>query len=228
MIRRLWLGAGVAMAKQFDRFTIRADELDGKKAVEYEATILGMLRSYEATVTGHALLNGFRFYQREVLVFPYDGKAGHCNAWADSYSGMFRTKVSFSPQNWNGMSACYGPASAGTSPHEVFFHELIHALRSAGRIFGAFNRAGEEEVAIMLANIFSSELNRSLRRDHFGSVPIVMTSEEFLKGNTPMVQAFCKQQPDFCRWIAEVTVPFNPVRAYYLTLKGVPRLRSAP
>jgi hypothetical protein len=215
------------MARQFDRFTIRADGLDGRKAAQYEATILGMLRSYEATQTGHALLNGFRFYRREVLVFPYDGKLGKCNARAQSDWGMFRTKVSFSPQEWNGASACYGPGSAGTSPHQVFYHELIHALRSAAGKLGTFNQPGEEEAAIMFANIFSSEINRPLRRDMFGSVPVVMTSEDFLRGNAPMVEAVYRQHPDFCRWIAEVRVSFNPVRTYYLTLKGVPRLMSA-
>ncbi len=216
------------MAKQFERFTIRADGLSGKKAVEYESTIIGMLRSFEAFQMGHVLMNGFRFYQREVLVFPYDGKLGRCNARAQSDWGMFRTKVSFSPQDFNGMSACYGPGTAGTSPHEVFFHELVHGLRSAAKTLGTFNQPGEEEVAIMVANVFASEMNHPLRRSMFSTAAIEMTSEDFLRGNTPMVQAFYKQHPDFCRWIAEVTVPFNPVRTYYLTLKGVPRLRTAP
>ena len=48
------------MAKQFDKFTVRADGLDGKKATEYEATVMGMLRSYGAFKMGRALLNGFR------------------------------------------------------------------------------------------------------------------------------------------------------------------------
>jgi hypothetical protein len=215
------------MARIFERFTIRSDGLSGRKAAEYEATIVGMLRSFEATQTGHALLNGFRFHRREVLVFPYDGKLGRCNARAQSDWGMFRTKVSFSPQDWNGVSACYGPGSAGTSPHQVFYHELIHGLRSAAGTLGTFNQPGEEETAIMFANVFSSEINRPLRRDMFGSVPVVMSSEDFLRGNTPMVEAVYRQHPDFCRWIAEVQVPFNPVRSYYLTLSGVPRLRSA-
>ena len=215
------------MARVFERFTIRPDGLSGRKAAEFEATILGMLRSFEATQTGHALLNGFRFYRREVLVFPYDGKLGPCNARAQSDWGMFRTKVSFSPQDFNGVSACYGPGSAGTSPHQVFYHELIHALRSAAGSLGTFNQPGEEGTAIMFANIFSSEINRPLRRDMFGSVPVVMSSEDFLRGNIPMVQAVYRQHPEFCRWIAEVRVPFNPMRSYYLTLSGVPRLRSA-
>jgi hypothetical protein len=32
----------------------------------------------------------------------------------------------------------------------------------------------------------------------------------------------------FSRWIAEVDVPFNPMRISYLGLKGVARLRTAP
>jgi hypothetical protein len=217
------------MAKQFDRFTVRADGLDGKKASEYEATILGMLRSYEATQMGRALLNGFRFYKREVLVYPYDGKLGHCNARAYSDWGMFRTKVSFSPQQWNGVSGCFGPGAAGNTPHEVFYHELIHGLRSAADTLGTFVQEGEEQIAITLANIFASEVNRPLRDlDRHKTTTVQTTSEDFLMANSQLFQALFKQHPDFCRWVAEVTVPFNPVRLYYLSLKGVPRLRTAP
>jgi hypothetical protein len=216
------------MTMKFRTFTVRGDGLAGQKASQYEATVLGMLRSYEATQMGGALLKGFAFYAREVLVFPYDGEVGRCNAWANSDWGMFRTKVSFTAQDWNGLSACFPKGTVGTSPHEVLFHELVHGLRSAARKLGTFNPDGEERVAIMLANIFSSETGRStLRRDHNGVVPIVMTPEEFLRQNTRMISAFYKQHPDFCRWVAEVKVPFNPVRSYYLTLTNVPRLRTA-
>jgi hypothetical protein len=213
---------------QFHKFTIRGDGLTGTKAAQYEATVVGMLRSYQATKMGAVLVKGFAFYSREVLVVPYDGSAGHCNAWASSDWGMFRTKVSFTAQDWNGKSACYPHGVVGTSPHEVLFHELVHGLRSAARTLGTFNPDGEERVAIMLANIFSSETGSSkIRRDHNGTASIVMTSEDFLGHNGKMISAFYKQHPDFCRWVAEVKVPFNPVRSYYLTLNNVPRLLNA-
>ncbi len=53
------------MAKQFGVFTIRADGLAGKKADQFEAQVLGMIRSLEAIEAGRALLNGFRAVGRE-------------------------------------------------------------------------------------------------------------------------------------------------------------------
>ena len=215
------------MARQFERFTVRADGLSGKRAFEYEATILGMLRSYEATRTGHALLNGFRFYQREVLIYPYDGNSGHCNATAGPDWGMFRNKVSFTPRDWFSASACHS-LGAGSRANEVLFHELVHALRSAAKTWGHVSMDGEETIAVMLANVFSSEIHRPLREGHDDFSATIISQEDYLAANRPLIETFYKQHRDFCRWIAEVTVPWNPVRVYYLTLKNVPRLMSAP
>jgi hypothetical protein len=213
------------MAMQFHTFTVRADGLSGKKAFEYEATILGMLRSYEATRMGGALIKAFAFYAREVLVFPYDGSAGDCNGWGDSDWGMFRTKVSFTAKDFYGQSRCYPYAKVGVSPHEVLFHELVHGLRSAARKLNTSKQIPEEDVAIMLANIFSSEIGYTQqRRDHQSLDSIVISSKDFLHQNTPMISAFHKQHPEFCRWVAEVKVPFNPVRSYYQTLTTGPTL----
>ena len=219
------------MAMQYDRFTIRADDLDDSKARQYERTVLGMLRSYERIQTGHSIMQAFRFLQREVLIFPYDGSAGVCNALGGIGDwGLFRTKVSFTPGDFVGTSGCYPPpANAGGSAHEVLYHELVHAMRhAAGKLhYSVKNRAREEAIAIMVTNVFSSEINRSLRRDHRGLVPMTISSGDFLAKNGDMIRVFYHQHPEFCRWIAEAVVPFNPLRTHYLTLKGVPRLRSA-
>jgi hypothetical protein len=54
-----------------------------------------------------------------------------------------------------------------------------------------------------------------------------ISSEDFFATNGDMIRVFYHQHPEFCRWVAEAVVPFNPLRSYYLTLTGVPRLRSA-
>jgi hypothetical protein len=217
------------MAVQIDKFTIRADGLSDRKAQQYEATLAGMLRSYEQFQAGRALMKGFRFYAREVLVYPYDGEVGKCNARAYSDWGMFRTKVSISPHMFNGASSCFPQGSAGATPHEIFFHELVHALRSAAGKWGNWPGPAEEAAAIMIANIFSSEMNRDLR-DPLAprSVKAVKVDPgAFVRVNMELMMRFYQELPVFSRWIAEVNVPFNPVRIYYLGLKGVPRLRNA-
>lgn len=216
------------MVKQYDRFTIRADGLDGKKAFQYEATVSGMLRSYEQMRVGHAIMQAFRFLKREVLIYPYDGGLGHCNAYVYDDWGMFRTKLSFTAADFVGASACFPGHAAGTTPHEVLFHELVHAMReSAGKRLSFKGHAGEEAIAVMVSNIFSSEVNRPLRQAGGGFAQMSISSEDFFATNGDMIRVFYHQHPEFCRWVAEAVVPFNPLRSYYLTLTGVPRLRSA-
>jgi len=208
------------MARQLERFTIRADGLAGGRAAEYEATMLGMLRSLEATGVGRALLNGFRFQRREVLVYPYDGKRGPCDARTYSDWGMFRTKLSFSPRDWFGASTCH-PAGTGPAPHVVLVHELTHALRSAAGKLGSLGERGEEGAAILVENIFASEIHRGLRPGQPAD------PADFLSNYGSMVVTFQRQMPEFFRWIAEIDVAYNPARLYYQTLSNVPRLKSA-
>jgi hypothetical protein len=218
------------MTLQLDTFTVRADGLSGRKAEQYEWTVLSMLRSFEAFATGRALMKGFRFYREDVLVYPYDGAVGRCNARAVSTWGLFGTKVSISPQMFNGASSCFPQGSAGTSPHGVFFHELVHALRSVAGVWGNWPPLAEEAAAIMIADIFASETNSDLR-DPLApkSVkPVNVDPHAFVRVHMDLMMRFYQELPVFSRWIAEVDVPFNPVRIYYLGLKGVARLRNAP
>jgi hypothetical protein len=218
------------MAKQLDNFTVRPDGLSGGKAAQYEATIVGMLRSFEAFAAGRALIKGFRFYRREVLVYPYDGTQGRCNAHASSTWGLYRTKVSISPQMFNGASGCFPQGSAGATPHEVLFHELVHALRMVAGVWGNWPALAEEAAAIMIADVFSSEMNRDLR-DPLApkSVKAVRVDPHaFVRVNMELLMRFYQELPVFSRWIAEVDVPFNPMRIYYMGLKGVTPLRNAP
>lgn len=218
------------MTARLGRLTIRADGLSGRSAAIYEATVTGMVRSYERWQAGKALARALAFYNQPVLIFPYDGNAGPCNATASSgHIGLQPNEVSFSPQMWNGTSSCYpAPTFAGGDPHEVLFHELVHAARGAAGI----QQTGpyEEAVAIVSANIFSSERNRTVRNpaDHDSMLSFKKDPIGFMRRNTPFLSRFYHEMPEFFRWIAEVDVPYNPVRLYYLhVLRGVPRLNSA-
>ena len=222
------------MAMQYDRITIRADGLDGRKASQYEATVLGILRSYEQMQTGRSILQAFSFLRREVLINPYDGSGGPCNAVGGVGDwGMFRTKVKFTPSDFFATSPCISAevvkGGAGWFPQEVLYHELVHAMRHAAGTLDydtVKSRNNEEALAIMVTNIYSSEINRLLRKDHRSKNALFTSSEHFFTHNGDMIRVLYHQHPDFCRWIAEAVVPFNPLRSYYLTLKGVPRLRT--
>lgn len=220
------------MTANFGRLTVRADGMSGKKATEYEATVVGMLRSFEQWEAGKALMRAFAFYNRPVLVFPYDGALGKCNARANGdLGGMFPNQVSISPQMFNGSSSCFPATAASATPHEILFHELVHAARAVAGKLGTYSPWGEEVAAIMVANVLSSEMNRPIRSPWSPTsiAPVQMDPAVFMRLSTDILSMLYHQMPEFFRWIAEVNVAFNPVRLYYLTvLRGVPRLNSAP
>ena len=211
---------------QYGPFTIRADGLDGRKAFQYEASVLGMLRSLDQWQSGRAIILACRFYRREVLIHPYDHKRGPCNAVVDEHWGMFRTKLTFSPTDFVAGGTCNAPYAPGLTAHEVLYHELVHAVRaSAGKRLSFEGRSGEERIAMMVTNVFSSEMNRPLRADYDFN-RLTMSPAEFFRSNGDMIRVFYHQHPEFSRWLADCVVPFNPLRIYYQTLTGVPSLRN--
>ena len=205
------------MARQFGVFTIRPDGLSGNKASQYEASMLGMLHALDSIRSGHALLQGFRAIKREVLVFPYSGRLGHCNAYATSDWGMYRNKVSFSPGTWSAHTSCAALGPAGNTALEVLVHELVHALRFAGKTLQRrATAAQEEEIAILVTNIFSSETNRPLRWRHSGFTKLPSNDPvAFYANNLPLIKMFCTEHPTVSLDLARIWTPFNPLREYY-------------
>lgn len=216
------------MTAYFGRFTIRADGLSGSKATEYEATVVGILRSYAQWRAGKAVLRAVSFYNKPILIHPYFNKADPCNALGGGdRGGLLPNTIAINPQDWTGPSRCY-PNSAGGDPHEVLLHELVHAARTAGGVATPGPR--EEAVAIVVANVFAAERNRPIRNpaNHDSMAPYPSDPAGFLRQYTPFLSSFYHQMPDFFRWIAEINVSYNPVRLYYQNvLTGVPRLNSA-
>jgi hypothetical protein len=211
------------MAHQFGMLTIRADGLDGRAAFQYEAQVVGMLHQLDALQTGHAVLNGFRFYRRPVLISPYDGSLGECNAAAGATWGLFSAKVSFTPYIHGRHTRCVtGPSGfypAGDSPQESLMHELTHAVRAVAGKLGSLYVAEEEDIAMLVANIFSSETSRCLRLRYEDNQCVKddprVYSQQYVEDNRDLIKAFHKQHPDFTRWLARVKAPFNPLRQYF-------------
>jgi len=219
------------MARKFGaRLTIRADGLGGRQADFYEAQLLGMLAGLNATQTGHAILNGFLFFQKDVLIYPYDGRLGPNNARTYEDWGLFGTKVSFTPLEAPHSRWKY----AGHSPHEILIHELTHAVRSvAGKLYSSRGddisgpKGVEEDIAVLVTNIFSSETNRPLRIGYYlpdenapADVPEAgdkqrewsQTIADHLEDS---IYQLCNDTVDFARWLGRVKAPFNPVRDYF-------------
>lgn len=211
------------MARQFATLTIRPDGLDDRAAFQYEAQVLGMLYAFDAIQTGHAVLNAFRFYRKPVLIYPYDGRLGECNALAQGDWGMFRARVSFTPYLHGRHHQCVtgerGFYAAGDSPHESLLHELTHAVRAVAGKLGCLPVADEEEIAMLVANIFSSETRRRLRARYEDNSEVTedprVYSVQYLEDNRDLIEAFHNQHEDFTRWLARVKAPFNPLRLYF-------------
>ena len=209
------------MARQFNVFTIRADGLSGQKAFQYEASMLGMLRAIDSMKSGRALINGFRAARREVLVFPYNGKingkAAKCNAYATADWGMYRNKVSFSPGTWSPHAGCNNAGSAGASALEVLYHELVHALRFSTKTIDKRTVGGEEEeIAIFVTNIFSSENNRAPRWRHQGFDKLPNNDPVAWYGNNlELIKLFVKEHPKVSRELSFIWTKFNPLKEYY-------------
>jgi hypothetical protein len=113
----------------------------------------------------------------------------------------------------------------GSWPDEVLLHEMLHGLRQmAGQqdmsAIGLEYDTMEEFYAILLTNIYTSERGRKrLRKNHHGSSPLdkdVATSEGFLQigDHVRWIMWLVTHGAVFVRRVAEINVPFNPLRAY--------------
>jgi len=205
------------MARQFTPFTVRADGLSGKKAFQFEASVLGTLHALDSIPTGRVLMDGFRKVGKEVLIFPYDGSQGKCNAYAYGDWGMFRNKVSYSPEGWFATSPCFKSGPAGAAAIEILFHELVHALRFAAKTMNKHvTDEQEEEIAILVTNLFASQTHRPLRWNHSGFAKLPNNDPVTFYGrNLKLIDIFCRQHPALTMGLARLDVEFNPLREYY-------------
>jgi hypothetical protein len=115
-------------------------------------------------------------------------EAEHCSAAVKGTNagigGGTDSKIDFSPAQFATQGKCSW-GGAGRDADEILCHELCHAMRyGLGQRNACFTSpAGwgdyEEFVAIVLTNVYSSETNRTLRKDHEGYVPLPTLSNVF-------------------------------------------------
>lgn len=116
------------------------------------------------------------------------------------------------------------------TPESVLLHELVHAFRHVSKKFdmmskthGGLSRynAREEFNAVLVENIFQSELKGNIRQSHQGFHNLEKELEgsfEFFKVSTKafdLIDKFCRENPGFTKALSRVKVPFNPIAAYY-------------
>ena len=165
-----------------------------------------------------------------VLVVPYTD--GDCNA------AQLNGKVLYTPYLQGPCGHIWTRVSRnrGLLPHEILFHELVHALRdvaghgnSTTPLTGGLQKYGntEELIAVVVTNIFMSDPSNT-RADHVGvradhdnfakASPELASSLGFFKSSLDAfsrIEQFCTEDRYFAERLSEVPATFNPVAAYF-------------
>jgi hypothetical protein len=218
-----WFEAAASIQARMGPIVIRPDGIkDDRLARQYIASVLGILHALEgATKAGNAVVTTVRFYNKPILIFPHDGQGGRCNAWARRDWGLFTGSVSFTPFVHGDRSGCAGPRGkyrASTLPHERLVHELTHIVRAVSGNWMKLGEDDEEELAAMVTNIFSVEINRRPIVDYVHGTAktgdLAVFSREYYDENFEMIEAFCRQNKNLAVKLARVKTVFNPVFQY--------------
>lgn len=204
---------------RYEHFLIRAEGLTGRPADTYVAQVQGMVRALDRFKSSFVLTTACRFYRLWTLIKPYKGERGPCNALGGGTEGTIGATISFTPSTFQ-QAPCTPPGTAGNSPLEALVHELVHAVRGLSKTYRQnANSYEEEEFAMMVANIFSSEINRKLRGAYHGSPevqePVGIYLARYYRDYFGMIEKFDSQNQAIARGLARVDVPFNPLRLYY-------------
>ena len=184
----------------------------------YESEVATQVGGISVQTTGAALLWGLSTHGLPVTIVPME--PGKCNAEFTRPSNILQ----FWPRTWMSRfkTGCNTPGMAGMSPREVLFHELVHALRDVSGKWRRQNLVGqidgftrnEEFIAVMLSNIFSSELGNPLRVSNTTTVAVAPGAEDPARSEVgrKLIQVVKKDHPEMCRRIAQSRAPYNPIR----------------
>jgi hypothetical protein len=216
-----------------------ADEaLWRNSADSYDMAVERVFNDIAKAATGRAVLRAIgRIAQRSMLVEPMMGTDGGMpNAYAmpvDKKAARRQgsdTEVRYTPAHWKpsamhpsvtGFKFWYGP---GTTPDELLLHEVVHGLRHMAGLrmtrnvpFQAGYDSFEEFYAILIANIYRSELGRlELRHDHHGFMALsavgINNQTDFYNHrlNQQHLNKLRRQQPALFADLQGVKAKFNP------------------
>ncbi len=185
----------------------------------FEQDVVKVLDSIWNSQTGGAVLRLFNSLPGNIFIVPNPGNpdSGTVNAEAQQKGGLQST-IPFEP-------AAFPTNNPHTlNPSEVLFHELVHAVRElSGKldqtpIHDAYEDI-EEYFAIVISNVYRSELNRiGLRGGHHSeSLPPKQRDDAgvFLNAdnNRKRLERLKSETPDLFNAVAGVVGPrWNPIR----------------
>jgi hypothetical protein len=141
--------------------------------------------------------------------------------------------ILFSPEMFEPESA----QDAGQSARETLLHEMVHGLRhmtgkdSCQMLNNEFFSV-EEFIAMLVTNIFASEIGRPLRGGYKGMFvkqgpygrnvtqrlpDALQDPKEFLKYKNcaDLVSRFVSEHPTFAGALMDIRVPFNPIEEWF-------------
>ncbi len=212
--------------------------------ISWNADIRNALTKIEANSVGLLLLREFQRYKLWVRIKPYSfpdasDEKRYCNAETEPHFAAttpIRTDgaiVKASLERFADGSVCAKRAAkqggAVAEPHEQLFHELVHAFRwstgTAGikRLGGGLKgyKGVEEFIAIMVTNIYASAGGKDVLRADWRSARQLGGafdgSLEYFRQSSmtyPIVADFYAANKVFCLLLANIKVPFNPIRAF--------------
>ena len=198
---------------------------------KFKVSIEALLSQIRMAKTGRILLRRLYDASYDVIIEPnldpggfnnaYESAASHVhagNAVLNKAARGTRSIVEFSP---NRLSRRQNLGA----PHEVLFHELAHSLRtvtgrtrydSSGNLKKMSGDYGnvEEFFAIMLTNVYSSELKRPVFGNH-GMWKLKSMDQLRKPPFDRRLRDFAVSMPDLCRELAAIPakeVAFNPFR----------------
>lgn len=220
------------------------DTLAQGSAGHYERTIAALFARIARAATGRAVLKAIRKRSEHVMtVEPELMKRPGMkpNAFAEALDTRAAgrpgrgssTLITISPSDWTGHmpelpGAVGGYTGPGTAVDELLLHEVFHGLRHMAGLRMKRGVPGQKEYhnfeefyAILIANIYRSELGRSgLRADHAGFYTLgdvgIVSQDAWMKHkfNRGHLRKLGNQMPDLWDALAKVKAAFNPIAAF--------------
>lgn len=191
----------------------------------YESRIADLLEQINQRATGTLILEAIGSHSdRQVTIIPAPAGADAENLGGVASAMNAKIPFSPSPAQEKGLSANRGEGAG--EPDEALLHQLVHVLHL---IQGGFEREPmrdgfddrEEFYAILITNIYASEDQRLVRRDHHGFHiwdPGGADADRFFLENLGALDALREEGPGLglplFMGLSRVHAPFNPIRQY--------------
>jgi hypothetical protein len=183
----------------------------------FEKDVAKVLDAIWATQTGRAVLQLFNSLPGDIFIIPNPGNPDSGTVNAEARPGSLSSRIPFEP-------AAFPNDPKTLNPGEVLFHELVHSVRElSGKldqspIHDAYEDI-EEYFAIVVSNVYRSELNRiGLRGGHHSeSLPPKQRDDAgvFLNAgeNRKRLERLRSESPDLFNAVASVgSARWNPIR----------------